>query len=84
MHANPMTIKALTELPKIIDIVKFNHQYAFVLDKNFFLTYEKRGDLLIGSDETQTFLTYCTIPPVVVIQTSAATMLLVDASLTSQ
>ena len=40
---------------KIIDIVKFNHRHAFVLDGDFSLTYEKHGDLLIGSDETQSF-----------------------------
>lgn len=40
---------------KIIDIVKFNDRHAFVLDRDYSLTYEKHGDLLIGSDKSQTF-----------------------------
>lgn len=40
---------------KIVDLVNFNDHWAYVLNKKFLLTYEKHGDLLIGSDETQTF-----------------------------
>ena len=40
---------------KIVDIVKFNDRHAFVLDREYFLTYEQHGELLIGSDKTQTF-----------------------------
>ena len=40
---------------KIIDLVEMNGHHAYVLDSKYKLTYEKHGDLLIGSDETDTF-----------------------------
>lgn len=40
---------------KIVDIVSMNDGHAYVIHKDFKLTYEKHGDILIGSDETGTF-----------------------------
>lgn len=42
-------------MSNIIDIIQFNDRHAYVLDNKIQLTYEKHGDLLIGSDDTQTF-----------------------------
>ena len=40
---------------KIVDVIGFNDGYAYVLDENYTLTYERHGSLLIGSDDTKTF-----------------------------
>ncbi|MEA4919362.1 MAG: hypothetical protein VB078_00340 [Clostridiaceae bacterium] len=40
---------------RIVDLVEMNSHHAYVLDNEYKLTYEKHGNLLIGSDETNTF-----------------------------
>ena len=41
---------------KIIDVVKFSQSYAYVFDEIPPRLYEQHGNLLIGSDDSKTFL----------------------------
>lgn len=41
---------------EIVEIVKFNDRCAFVFDEMPAITYEKHGDLLIGSDDSKTII----------------------------
>ena len=42
-------------MPKLVALVKMNGHLAYVLDEKYSLTYEQYENLLVGSDDTNTF-----------------------------